>query len=530
MPLMDRDEPKFAQATQEMIQRSDWIVPYFNGEYRFDKPILVYWMMRGFDALLGHNELAARMHSILCAAGVAFLLFLMARRWFNPAAGWWAGIGWLVTLQVLIHGQLCVADMALMLGLTLAQFGAVELLRQPETIPNRRYSLWFWMMVAGFSLGFLAKGPVALIVPALGWVMTWWPLRGGRPPLHRLQPVALCLVVLGISGLWGIPALIETNGQFFQRGIGEHVIERGIRSFNGRISIPGVYYLITSLFVLLPWSAWFPSLFRKREPDRLRRLLWGWFLAPFVVFAFYSTQLPHYVMPGFPAFLLLLFSNGRLPQPTGRFEVIWFVSLVALLTLILLAMIAGAFVLPLDGPFLGFQSLILGATLLLSALLALCFVHRLARPIILILPCLLALSAGGWLAGKALRDLHPIFRSVILAQKVTDQNHLMVACRYTEPSLVYYANHRYEMVNREPDAFALLDQHQGPFTAVFLLREWDPGSLIGAHFQGKEPQAGQDRQEKVAARTWPEETSFTTVQGFNGAKFKWVEILIAHKP
>jgi len=34
LPLMDRDEPRFAQATWEMIERGEWFVPYFNGEYR----------------------------------------------------------------------------------------------------------------------------------------------------------------------------------------------------------------------------------------------------------------------------------------------------------------------------------------------------------------------------------------------------------------------------------------------------------------------------------------------------------------
>lgn len=45
-PLLDRDEPRFAQATVEMVRRSEWIVPYFNGEFRFDKPPLTYWLMR----------------------------------------------------------------------------------------------------------------------------------------------------------------------------------------------------------------------------------------------------------------------------------------------------------------------------------------------------------------------------------------------------------------------------------------------------------------------------------------------------
>jgi 4-amino-4-deoxy-L-arabinose transferase-like glycosyltransferase len=37
---MDRDEPRFAQATVEMMVRGTWTIPYFNDEYRFDTPPL----------------------------------------------------------------------------------------------------------------------------------------------------------------------------------------------------------------------------------------------------------------------------------------------------------------------------------------------------------------------------------------------------------------------------------------------------------------------------------------------------------
>ena len=60
LPLIDRDEPRFAQATVEMIARHDWIVPTFNGNDRFDKPILTYWLMRAGYAVCGVGEWGAR--------------------------------------------------------------------------------------------------------------------------------------------------------------------------------------------------------------------------------------------------------------------------------------------------------------------------------------------------------------------------------------------------------------------------------------------------------------------------------------
>ena len=42
LPLIDRDEPRFAEASREMRQSGNFVVPRLNGEYRFDKPPLIY--------------------------------------------------------------------------------------------------------------------------------------------------------------------------------------------------------------------------------------------------------------------------------------------------------------------------------------------------------------------------------------------------------------------------------------------------------------------------------------------------------
>lgn len=42
--LIDETEPLFAEASRQMLRTGDWITPYFNGETRFDKPPLIYWL------------------------------------------------------------------------------------------------------------------------------------------------------------------------------------------------------------------------------------------------------------------------------------------------------------------------------------------------------------------------------------------------------------------------------------------------------------------------------------------------------
>jgi 4-amino-4-deoxy-L-arabinose transferase-like glycosyltransferase len=65
----------FAEAARQMTLTGDWITPYFNGETRFDKPPLIYWLMAVAYRTLGVNEWAVRLPSALCAIGLTCLGF-----------------------------------------------------------------------------------------------------------------------------------------------------------------------------------------------------------------------------------------------------------------------------------------------------------------------------------------------------------------------------------------------------------------------------------------------------------------------
>src|SRR5579864_1910163 len=88
--LWDRDEPRFAQATVEMIASGDYLVPTFNGKLRPDKPALVYWLMSLPVRWLGPTAVAARFWSAAAMALAALLTLAAARRLLPAPAGWWA--------------------------------------------------------------------------------------------------------------------------------------------------------------------------------------------------------------------------------------------------------------------------------------------------------------------------------------------------------------------------------------------------------------------------------------------------------
>ena len=87
-PLFDRDEGAFSEATREMVVSGNYVSTTLNGEPRYDKPILTYYVQAAGVALLGWNEWGLRLHSALAATLWVFLVWGFARREWDETTGW----------------------------------------------------------------------------------------------------------------------------------------------------------------------------------------------------------------------------------------------------------------------------------------------------------------------------------------------------------------------------------------------------------------------------------------------------------
>ena len=109
-PLFDVDEGAFSQATLEMFERGDYLSTYLNGQPRYDKPILVYWLQAASVALLGVSEFAFRLPSAVCASLWALLTFLFGRRYFGTQRALLAAAMLATSLGVYVIGRAATAD------------------------------------------------------------------------------------------------------------------------------------------------------------------------------------------------------------------------------------------------------------------------------------------------------------------------------------------------------------------------------------------------------------------------------------
>ena len=304
LPLLDRDEPRFSRATVEMQENSDWIVPYFNSEYRFDKPPLTYWWMGFHHWVFGNNEFSSRLHSILATWLIALWMCARGKHWVGQQAAVLGSVAWLLNLQVWQHGRLALADMPMILFLCLAMYG----LWTSMTVESKEKFFGPFLLWVGVALGFLAKGPIAVAVPFFVFIIYFLKNRKTIRPLKNLRPVVGVLSSLLLISLWGIPALIATDGVFAQEGLGTHVLERGISAFNQRSYTP-FFYFVTFFLSFFPWWIQGKPIFEKLKIFLATKecfYLLSWFFVPFLLFSFYSTQLPHYLLPGFPPLFMIV--------------------------------------------------------------------------------------------------------------------------------------------------------------------------------------------------------------------------------
>jgi 4-amino-4-deoxy-L-arabinose transferase-like glycosyltransferase len=311
-PLFDVDEGAFSEATREMLARGDYVSTWLNGQPRFDKPILVYWLQALSVTLFGAGEFAFRLPSALAAAAwiAAIAVFARDRGTRDPVdrgGGHAAAFIAATTAGVTVIGRGAIADALLNLFLALAMFDIMRYAAEPQAPLQRRYGRRACLWIA---LGLLTKGPVALLVPGaasfLGFALqrrlpAWW--RAVRDP-------AGWLILLAVAAPWYLLEYTRRGDDFLDGFFMRHNVERFLAPLQGHGG-GALYYVPALLLVLLPYSGLFlrilPGMRRLRgAPGSPDAFLWSWFLFVYVFFSLAGTKLPHYLLYGVtPLFILM---------------------------------------------------------------------------------------------------------------------------------------------------------------------------------------------------------------------------------
>ena len=307
LPVTDRDEARFAQASKQMMETGDLIDIRLQEEPRWKKPAGIYWLQAGSATLLGDGAesdiWAYRVPSLVAALLAAIFTGWAARPLVGPQSAALASGLMAAILLVAVEANIAKTDAALMAGAAAVMGALARLLlyEWPRTLP---VALVFWI---GLGVSILIKGP---IVPAIAVLaIVWVGFARQEWPAWRRFHIAIGLpLMLAIVLPWLIAIGIHSDWQFFAKSVGEDMLGKVAAGQEAHGAPPG-YYTISVFGTFWPWAAFLPLAlpwaWRMRRQTVLRFLA-GWVVPFWLVLELVPTKLPHYVLPLYPALAILI--------------------------------------------------------------------------------------------------------------------------------------------------------------------------------------------------------------------------------
>jgi 4-amino-4-deoxy-L-arabinose transferase-like glycosyltransferase len=512
MPVIDRDEAHFAQASRQMLQTGNYFQIRFQEKTRFQKPPGINWLQAASVKLFSNAKASTiwpyRIPSLLGALFSVLLTYFFARQFASEKVARLAAALLASTLLLIVEAHMAVIDTPLLLSVLLMEIALWMVYR--DGLDNKQapwgWALCFWLAMA---FGLVLKGVTPLIgvlsIVTLCLIerkVNW--LRG----LHIFSGLILFIL---LSLAWVLMVNEAENSNYLMQMIQKDLLPKlqGGHESHGK---PPLFHLL-----ILPVTFWPASLFLWQggsyaichRHEKSVKFLLAWILPTWLFFEIMPTKLPQYILPTFPVIAILCamgiskFANSETPGKMLRFlQILW-----GLLSLGLAASLASL-------PYLLMNQWSLVAILLFALITVFTFVavyfawqgaYQRASLVVL----LLALISYPLIFTGLLPQLKPLWISDKIAQQV-DKNKLskekpLLVVGFSEPSLVFNL-----------DTYSV--QFTGIETAESLMQK-DPSRLTIIEASAFNKELAKSKNLSILA----------DLQGYDYSKGQWVELLLVGK-
>lgn len=325
-----RDEYRYAHIAKEMDRPARYFVLHNQGALYLDKPPLYFWMARGAYALTGGvSPFGARLPLIVSTLLTVLLIADMARRLFNDRAAWLAALAYGLAFRPIWSAHNTKLDPPLILFFVAALWVWVlgRAWRQRGQRPPWTHAAAFW---AALGLGFLVKGPLVFLAPAV--IGVYLALRRRWMRAAGLSTLIGLAVFVGIVTVWVAPAWHYGGWDGYlgpmveQEVLGRVVdppqhVKQGVLNFYYYLAYFWGDFFPAALF--LPGALWLAWRTRKQDARRDDALLFlaAWFFFIMVFFTLMRSKRSQYVLPAYPAAALMVgwfldrALGGHCPRP-----------------------------------------------------------------------------------------------------------------------------------------------------------------------------------------------------------------------
>lgn len=309
---IDDHEAYVLQTAREMAASGDWIVPYFNGEPRLNKPPINYWMTLAISKLDPLSTDVEPWHGRMCSLLGGLLLLLSTTYTGNRLRG--GQLGFLAA--ALLIGTKGFADFSLngrpdFLYTTFCAaqlFAWVNAWYAEDHSSSQRLSAGLGWLCA--ALAILTKGPQVPAIFLLGFLLFLFGNGERQRILRVLRPLSGLAIVLVLCLPWWL---------LLQNRLDKLHVDLGKTQLSGSLlmmlsdwkEILSLYYFKRLLILLLPASLLLPPLLflNRRQlgrPDASGRLLLYAGATMLVIFTVAGHYRSHYMLPLLPPAALLL--------------------------------------------------------------------------------------------------------------------------------------------------------------------------------------------------------------------------------
>ena len=328
------DEAKNASCAREIMETGNWDYPTFNYNLRADKPPLHYFFMILSYSVFGVNPWAARFFSAIFGALTILVVFRFTSRLANQRVALWSSIVLLASVHFQLQHHMAVPDPYLIFFMT---WGMLLFISAYQT-NNRLHS---YLMYVALALGVLAKGPVAVLLPGLIFLVYLIIDKNlSVKTLLRLKIIPGAIIFMAIAVPWFVAAHFASDGEWTDRFFLGHNLNR----FSSEMEGHGGIFLLTAGYVFIgmfPFSIYFVRAWKYFRMQKDRGLILFSVVVSVIIVLFFTlskTKLPNYTVIAYP-FLAIFLANSLNGAPfvIKRDKIL----LTALLVLLVILFIGG---------------------------------------------------------------------------------------------------------------------------------------------------------------------------------------------
>jgi len=346
LPTLDRDEALYVQASRQILETHTWTQINVQEKARHLKPPGIYWLQAGLVKLTTGAESYAmwpyRLVSLLGAwISVLGVFFFWRRSLGSPVAllaACFLAVSFLLNIEVHIANtdSVLLATMVLMQG---ALWRCYECYKNNKNYKNKNINFYIYIFWLAMAAGILIKG----ITPLVGFLTLGFIFIFDRSFKFWffLRPALGLPILILLTLAWLVPISLGTDSNFLWDMFHGDALPKLVGGQESHGAWPGYFSGLLVLF-LFPASILIPEAIKLAWVDRKKihmRFLLAWIIPVWIFFECVPTKLPQYVLPVFPALVLILslalLRNIKIENKYGRvlqkiYRMLWLVVALAL--------------------------------------------------------------------------------------------------------------------------------------------------------------------------------------------------------